>query len=120
MSEKFAEYNDILTRLVRETVACTPREWTQGVLSIDSDGVRLNYRLKNPAQPGVASISEALRYLIDEFYVRMAQHGEPWTEAVISFSMDGDSVKFDTQFSYASTQAATEAAEKPKPRWKFW
>lgn len=120
MSDKFDEYNDILTRLVRETIACTPSEWTKGTLTIDCDGTRINYSLRNPDQPNAALISEKLRDLIDEFYVRMARRGEAWTEAVVSFSREGGSVKFDTEFSYATSQRATEAPAKSKSRWKFW
>lgn len=120
MADKFDEYNDILTRLVRETVACTPSEWTKGALTIDCDGTRINYKLKNTDHPETASISEKLRDLIDEFYVRMAQRGEPWTQAIVSFSQEGGSVKFDTKFSYSASQQATKAPEKSKSRWKFW
>jgi len=118
--DKLDEYNDILTRLIRETVACTPVEWTKGTLTIDCDGTRINYKLKNPDQLGAASISENLRDLIDEFYVRMAQHGERWTQAVVSFTQESGEVKFDTKFSYASQPQETRPAATSKPRWKFW
>ena len=60
MSDKLDEYTDALNRLVPETVACTPQEWTRGTLTIQSDGTRINYQLKNEAQPGTAVISEKL------------------------------------------------------------
>lgn len=120
MAGKLDEYNDILDRLVREIVACTPSEWTNGTLTIDCDGTRINYKLKNPDQPGAASISEKLRDLIDEFYVHMAQNGDRWTEAVVTFSLIEGNVKFDTKFSYNSPQQTPISPEKPKPRWKLW
>ena len=119
MADKFDEYNDVLTRLVSETVACTPKEWTKGALTIECDGVRINYKLKNEEEPGSAVISEKLRDLIDEFYVRMAQRGESWIEAVVTFHQDGNDLKFHTSFKYQQpTNPAVSAPQRPW--WKVW
>ena len=119
MSEKFDQYTNVLNRLVPEAVACTPQEWTKGTLTITSDGTRMNYKLKNEDQPGIATLSEKLRDLIDELYVRMAHHGDAWTDATICFRQEGDSLKFDTDFQYAK-KAPQEVPTMPKPKWKFW
>jgi hypothetical protein len=119
MTEKFDKYTDVLTRLVSEIVSCTPHEWTKGVLTIESDGVRINYKLKNEEQPGSAIISEKLRDLIDELYVRMASFGEAWTQAVVSFYQEDDDLKFNTSFQYA-TLANTPTKKQEKPWWKVW
>ena len=118
MAEKFDEYTDVLNRLVSETVSCTPQEWTKGTLTIASDGLRINYKLKNEEQSGVAAISEKLRDLIDELYIRMANHGEAWTLATISFFQDDESLKFNTNFEYAKTTPTVTTQNKPW--WKVW
>ena len=119
MSEKFVQYTDIFGRLVPEMVACTPKEWTKGTLTIQCDGTRITYQLKNAEQPGAASISEKLRDLIDELYVRMSQHGDRWSDASLSFMQEGKELKYDTSFVY--TEPRTKPAPVvPKPRWKFW
>jgi hypothetical protein len=100
-------------------VACTPQEWTKGLLTIQCDGTRITYQLKNAEQAGTASISEKLRDLIDELYVRMAQHGDKWTEATISFLQEGKELKYDTSFVYEKPRAIGIPATS-KPRWKFW
>lgn len=98
--EKFDAYSDVLARLVEETVRCCPAEWTYGVLSIESDGSRINYSLKNSEESSKASISEKLRDLIDEFYVKMAQGGDVWIGAQVKWRRDGADLKFDTSFQY--------------------
>ena len=45
MEDKLDKYSDILTRLVSEAVACTPPEWKKGTLTIECDGIRINYKL---------------------------------------------------------------------------
>ena len=107
MNHKLDQYSDVLSRLVREATACTPREWNKGKLTIDCDGTRITYRLKNEEQPGTAVISEKLRDLIDELYVRMNHHGDTWTQATISFHHKGTSARFDTAFVYADPARPT-------------
>lgn len=109
MSTKFDQYSDVLTRLVQETVACTPQEWTQGTLTITTDGVRINYSLKNPGQAGAATISDALKTLIDELYVRMRQGGDAWSQATVSFFFQGENLKFETNFQYPDQSPAVPA-----------
>jgi hypothetical protein len=116
---KVEEYADVLRRLVAETVACTPPSWTRGTLTIVSDGQRLEYKLKNEDEPEKASLSDELRGLIDEMYVRMAQYGDEWTQAVITFEVNGDDVKFDTAYTYADDGPAPPAPPPKKPWWRF-
>ena len=117
--QKIEEYADILNRLVAETVACTPETWTHGTLTMVSDGVRLEYKLKNDTEPGIASLSDALRALIDEMYVRMAQYGDTWVEAVVTFQVNGDDVKFDTSYKYADDDDDQPPVVAKKPWWRF-
>lgn len=114
---KLDEYSDVMNRLVAETVACTPEEWSRGTLTIESDGVRINYRLKNEGEPGTASISELLRDLIDELYIRMDRHGDTWIEAVVDFRLNGEKVGIETSFKYAQESVPTPLSKKPW--WKF-
>jgi len=124
--DKFEEYNDVMTRLVSETVSCTPAEWNHGVLTIDCDGTRIQYRLKNEQQPGTASISEQLRTLCEELYVRMSRQGDAWTQATVTFNCEGEDVEFDTAFQYAQppTSVPSGAPEPPpflaQPAKKRW
>lgn len=123
MTNKLDQYNDVLTRLLQEAIACTPQEWTKGTLTIDCDGVKINYKLKNDEQPGLASISESLRDLIDEMYVRMANQGDKWVQATLSFFQEDSSWKFNVNFEYVTAVPASEnsvATPKTKPTWKFW
>lgn len=119
MTNKLDQYTDVLNRLVAETVACTPQEWTKGVLSIESDGVRINYKLKNEEEQGTAVISEKLRDLIDEFYIRMADHGEAWIEAHLKFSLSDGKVAFETSFNYPP-KSTVPPSQSSKPWWKVW
>ena len=119
MSDKFAQYTDVLNRLVAETVACTPKEWPKGTLTIESDGTRINYWLKNEEQPGKALISEKLRDLIDELYVRMSNQGDTWTVATIGFFQQDEAVTFNTSFQYAKPKQS-QASPAAKPWWKVW
>lgn len=119
MPNKFDEYSDILNRLVNETIACSPEEWSKGTLSIESDGVRINYKLKNESEPGTATISEKLRDLIDEFYVRMSQRGEAWLEAEVTFHITNDNVNFKTSFKYPPKENLAITPQK-KSWWKMW
>ena len=118
MTDKLDEYSDILLRLVSETVACSPREWSKGALTIDSDGTRIDYKLKNEDYSSKAQISEKLRDLIDEFYVRMSRRGEIWTQAVVSFRRENGEVKFDTAFTYPKAVTKPDLLAK-KQWWKF-
>lgn len=123
MTNKLDQYTDVLTRLLQEAIACTPQEWTKGTLTIDCDGVKINYKLKNDEQPGLASISERLRDHIDELYVRMADQGDKWVQATMSFFQENDAWKFNVNFDYAAAAAPSEntvATSKAKPSWKFW
>jgi hypothetical protein len=119
VARKLDEYSDVISRLVTETVACTPQEWTKGTLTIDTDGTRINYKLKNETQPGTASISEKLRTLIDELYIRMSHQGDSWTQAIITFNQEGERVKFDTSFKYATPKQVQPPSIPKKPWWKF-
>ena len=119
MTSKLDQYTDVINRLVSETVKCTPQEWTKGILTIDCDGTRINYKLKNDEQPGAASISEKLRDLIDELYVRMAQQGDKWIEAALTFHLNGDEVNFKTDFKYSTSNESSLSASA-KPWWKVW
>lgn len=111
------EYSEVITRLVTEVVNCVPAEWTHGTLTIESDGVQINYRLKAEDQPGAATISEKLRDLIDELYVRMARKGNVWVEATVSFTRQDGKVSFNTSFKH--NKAPTSPAPAKRAWWKF-
>lgn len=100
MTGKLDQYTDVLTRLLQEAIACTPQEWTRGTLTIDCDGMRITYKLKNDDQPGLALISESLRDLIDELYVRMAHQSDKWVQATLTFFQEKSSWKYNVEFEY--------------------
>lgn len=99
-AERFQRYGDVLNRLVSEMVACSPEAWTNGRLSIQFDGARLTYQLRNPGHPERAELSPELIALIDELAVRMIRDGAVWREANIDFTRSGDDVRFDAAFDY--------------------
>ena len=101
MENDFEQYADVLQRLVGEVLSCCPPNWSNGALRIESDGVRIDYALKNDSEEGSAVISDLLRDLIDELYVRMMQNGHQWTECTVSYKREGGEINFDTQFSYS-------------------
>lgn len=113
--EKLEEYNDVTTRIVSETVACAPEEWTHGTLTIDCDGTRIDYKLKNAEQPGMAVISDKLRSFCEELYVRMARHGDSWTQATIRFEVENGEAKFKNTFQYASSEQAVPSPPQASP-----
>ncbi len=117
--DKLDEYTEVMTRLVSEAVACSPEEWSGGKLTIDCDGTRINYKLKNAKEPGIATLSEKLRDLIDELYVRMSRQGDVWTQAAIEFRCDGEDIEFSNSFQYPQTTQHAQAESAKRPWWKF-
>jgi len=113
------QYSEVITRLVNEVLQCTPREWQHGTLTMSCDGERLTYSLLAPDQPGKAVLSERLRDLIDELYVRMAQHGSAWEQSVVMFKRNNGEVSFNTSFKHPQP-ATGNAATKSKKRWWKW
>lgn len=119
MAAKLDGYSDVITRLVGETVACSPPTWERGLLSMQSDGVRLTYQLKNEDHADKAALSETLRDLIDELYVRMRSAGDVWTAARAGWWREGDDLKFNIDFDYAAASAPADTRPKG-PWWKIW
>jgi ribosome-associated toxin RatA of RatAB toxin-antitoxin module len=99
--DKLEQYSDVIPRLVQETIACSPGTWTHGTLFVQSDGVRLTYQLKNDASPDRASISDELRNLIEELYMRMRSNQDVWTGASVSWTRNGDDAQFKLSFDYS-------------------
>ena len=110
MTEKLGLYSDVLHRLAAEMERCSPERWERGELAIQSDGVRLTYRLHNEGHPDRANLSDKLRALIDELYVTMRREGDMWVAARIRWWIEGGAIRFDTHFDYAGTSA-------PKKSW---
>lgn len=112
MSEKFDKYSQILTSLVEEAISCTPTSWSQGVLTIECDGTRIDYKLKNESSEDKALISEKLKYLCEMYWVEFKDNGEAWLKSEVSFQSDNGEWKFNASYKYP---------DKPKIQtWKFW
>lgn len=114
------DYSEILTRLVTEVVSCVPAEWSHGALTIESDGVRINYKLQAEDQPGQAVISEKLRDLIDELYVRMAQHGNAWVGANVSFTRTDGKITFNTSFEHNRPEPPPDTVKPDTVKTPWW
>ena len=97
---KLEELSPVVERLVGEMFASTPETWDFGILTIQSDGVRLTYQLKNETSPDRAVLTPGLVQAIDELYVRMRDNGHAWTAARFEFRKEGDDVKFTSSFDY--------------------
>jgi predicted Rdx family selenoprotein len=121
MGDKFDTYTDVITRLAKETVKCSPGAWEKGALSIQCDGVRLTYQLKNGDHPDKALLSETLRDQIDELYIRMRDAGDVWTSANLHWWREESDLKYNVDFGYPQLKQADPAtASKPKgPWWKL-
>ncbi len=118
MPDNLDAYADVIVRLATETVNCSPPSWPRGALSIQSDGIRLTYQLKNHDYVDKAVISETLRDQIDELYIRMTARGEIWTEALLNWWRDDNELKYNIAFEYPKTVPTISAAEqKPKQPW---
>ena len=118
MADKFQQYSEVLSALVAEMAACAPPAWTAGRLSIQCDGRRIDYALKNDSQPGTAVLSDELRRLAEALYTRMAQQGETWRQATVTYTRIGNDVNFTTSFDYegkAPQSASATAAPAPAP-----
>jgi hypothetical protein len=111
MTGKLDRYGDILQRLADETVACSPTRWERGELAIASDGKRLSYRLHNEGHPDRATLSETLRALIDQLYVKMRRDGDRWDAARLRWWIEGGAIRFETRFDYPQT---------PPPKRRWW
>lgn len=99
-AERLDRYGDVLNRLVTEMVASSPESWANGRLSVQFDGARLTYQLRNPGHPERAQLSPELIALIDELAVRMIRDGAVWREAIIDFTRTGEDVRFNAAFDY--------------------
>lgn len=110
-----AQYADVVTPLVAETVRCSPPNWTRGVLTIEMRNMYLTYMLKNDAEAGTAQISAALRQLCEDIYFRMAPAGDKWRELVLTFRRRGGEVDVDTAVRWAPTRGQPEPPPPPPP-----
>jgi len=115
MTDKFDSYSSVLTALVAEAVQCAPESWDRGLLLIDCDGKRINYKLKNETSIDKASISQQLRQLCEQYWTVFADHGEPWNEAIVDFWREDGQWKFKMNLKRPAIAPAPS-----KPRWKFW
>jgi len=111
MPGKLDAYSDILQRLVAEIVACSPENWERGELSIQAEGSRLSYTLRNEGHPDRATLSEELRKLIDALFVKMRRDGDAWKAARIRWWIEGGAIRFDPGFDYT---------ENPAPKRSWW
>jgi hypothetical protein len=102
MADELDAYSEVVSGLAAEAIRCSPPGWERGVLSMQCDGVSLTYQLRNEAHSERAQLSEGLRDLIDELYVRMREGGASWNEAVLTWWKEGPSAKFAVEFKEAS------------------
>jgi hypothetical protein len=99
--EAFKQLAPVFDEIGAEAIGCIPENWTSAVLMITCDGQRIDYSLKNhQAGVGKAQISPHLAQLAEKLYVMMAQHGNRWTKAELSYEKDGKAWKFRSEFSY--------------------
>ncbi|WP_439893090.1 hypothetical protein ACS7SF_24580 (plasmid) [Ralstonia sp. 25C] len=118
MTDKFDGYNEALTALVNEAIRCSPESWEAGRLTIQCDGHRIDYRLKNVEAKDKAVISNELARLCEEYWGAFMKNGEAWLESEIDFRRVEGRWKFSASFKYP--KPATVATPPRKPFWKLW
>jgi hypothetical protein len=84
--DELQPYAGLIADLVSACVACSPSDWDEGTLTINSDGLHILYKLKNPASSNRAEISAGLRSACEELYFAMRTKGDLWTEFVLHCS----------------------------------
>jgi len=78
--------SSILDSIGREVVSGIPANWSTATLTIQSDGRRIDYSLKNRAgEEGKANISARLAKLCEDLYVNYAQNSDAWSQAVLNY-----------------------------------
>jgi hypothetical protein len=110
--------------LVRESMRCAPDSWQEGMLTIRTNGDRIDYALKNAASTTRATLSPALVQLCEDFSVIMWLKGDKWTRAAVRYVRTNGSVDFDIDFSYDTADGPPEAtppgSAPARPWWKRW
>ena len=117
MENKLQKYSEALTALLKEAIHCSPESWRQGVLTIDCDGVRMNYSLKNTSSEEKATISTELARLCEQYWGIFQDNGEGWEASTIEFHQVDGEWKFNASYKRPPKPQVTPQA---KPFWKFW
>ncbi len=102
-TDKLNTYNEINRALVTEAIRCSPDSWTSGTLTIDCDGTRIDYKLKNQDASEKAQISEGLAYLCEQLYVVMRDNGDEWVRATFNFFQEDGEWRLNGNFDYANS-----------------
>jgi hypothetical protein len=115
MTSELDQYNEVLTALLNEAIQCSPASWARGVLTIDCDGHRIDYALKNAQSSDKAKISQDLAQLCEQYWLVFQEHGKTWQESTVEFYQEAGTWKFN-----ANHKRADEAPAAPEPSRKFW
>ncbi len=93
---------DVMTRLAKEVVACSPPDWVEGTLSAEYKEGLFALAINSDSSKGEAQVSVSLGNLVHELYCNMTKHDEEWSNAWVNFKKVGDKVNFSTSFLYTS------------------
>ena len=115
---RFAPFASVIEPLIKDCVACFPSSWKQGRLTIDCDGIGMNYRLKNATSPDKASISADLRQRCEDLFYAMRKEPDAWIEATINIALATDAPSYTIDFLYPNKQPRFTG--EIAPWWKFW
>ncbi|KKL35454.1 hypothetical protein WR30_17205 [Burkholderia contaminans FFH2055] len=118
MTDKFDGYTEALTALIREAIRCSPESWAKGQLTIQCDGHRIDYKLKNAGSEDKAVISKELAQLCEDYWGAFMKNGEPWIESEVEFLRVDGEWTFNANYKYPTQPAP--AVQPRKPFWKFW
>lgn len=96
------QQSNILDGIAQEVLKGIPQNWTTATLTIESDGRRIDYSLKNKMSlDGRAIISADLARLCEALYLNSAKNSTAWKKAVLSYDKTGDGGwKFSSQMTY--------------------
>jgi hypothetical protein len=101
MTVNLSRYDDTLRHLSHEAIACAPKTWTQGRLTMALDAAGLHYQLESDSDQTPAVLTQQLARLCGELYVLMEMDGQGWSQCSIEFTKTpDDSWSFDVRFTY--------------------
>lgn len=94
------ELNNIISALCSSAIESMPPDWNEGVLTVEFDGRKLTYSLKNPNSPTPAKLRTDLPVLAEQFVVHFLNSGSPIERATFDLSNHEGEWEFKVALKY--------------------